>query len=231
MQIPYEKRASKPSNHDDDPSRSPLESAESHLATSAASGGASHGSSSSFSASFSAFVSWCQENNLVRPESEFEFLRRTPDGLGDEHEAWFDEDSNRWYKATYLNKFGLGWAKEGTATPGEYLTRLVLQNKYFGDDIQLIALVQCGSCIRILTSQPHVAGDPAPYDEIKQWFCDLGFKYLENDGCIAWYLKSENLLIADAHEGNVLRTEDGMLVPIDLNIIQPTGELFDWANE
>lgn len=50
------------------------------------------------------------------------------------------------------------------------------------------------------------------------------------DGFIAWYRKQENLLVADAHEGNVIRTPKGELVPIDLNITKPKGELFDWAN-
>jgi hypothetical protein len=231
MQIPYEKRDRKSSNRDHNIAWNPLESAESHLTASTTAGSASHGGGSKFSASFSVFVSWCQENKLVRQESEFDFLRRRPDGWGEEHEAWFHEGSNRWRKVTYHNKFGLAWGKHETATVCEYLTRLVLQNKYFGDDIQLVALVQCGSRIRVLTSQSHVAGERAPYEEIRQWFFDLGFKCLKHDGCIAWYLKSENLLIADAHEGNVLRTVDGMLVPIDLNLIQPTGELFAWANE
>ena len=32
----------------------------------------------------------------------------------------------------------------GSAIAREYLTRLILQNEYFGDDIRLIALVNAG---------------------------------------------------------------------------------------
>jgi predicted unusual protein kinase regulating ubiquinone biosynthesis (AarF/ABC1/UbiB family) len=34
-----------------------------------------------------------------------------------------------------------------------------------------------------------------------------------------------NLLIADAHEGNVIITEDSYVVPIDLNITEPSEEM------
>jgi len=38
---------------------------------------------------------------------------------------------------------------------------------------------------------------------------------------------STRLLIADAHEGNVIRTREGLLVPIDLNMIQSVGSLLE----
>jgi hypothetical protein len=48
---------------------------------------------------------------------------------------------------------------------------------------------------------------------------------------VAWYLKSENLLVADAHEGNVIkvsaRSGTSVLLPIDLNLVQPNGVLLN----
>src|SRR5439155_9848191 len=128
---------------------------------------------------------------------------------------------------TYRDRFGLAWGRNGTATVREYLTRLILQNTYFGDDIELVALVNSGGKLRILTSQQHIAGEPATYEEIQRWIRFLGFCRLESWGCIAWYLPSYNLLMADAHEGNVIRTATAInvLVPIDLNLIQPNGNL------
>lgn len=105
------------------------------------------------------------------------------------------------------------------------MTRLLLQNIYFADDIVLIALVRCGKRLRVLTTQPHVAGEAASADEIIEWFYAQGYVKLEIDGCIAWYLEAENLLVADAHEGNVIRTEDGALFAIDLNLMKPAGEM------
>jgi hypothetical protein len=104
-----------------------------------------------------------------------------------------------------------------------------LQNRYFGDDIRLVGLVNAGEKLRILISQPHVAGEPARYEEIQAWFEFLGFARLEVEGSIAWYLETENLLVADAHEGNVIRsrslTDATVLLPIDLNLVQPNGQL------
>jgi len=139
--------------------------------------------------------------------------------------VWFEERSNRWFKATYPNKFGFGWGRPETATAGQYLNRLLLQNKYFHDDIRLVALVNSGGRLRVLTSQPHIVGEPADSEQITAWFTNLGFACLANESGIAWYRKKENLLVADAHEGNVIRSLDGELVPIDLNIIQPAGRL------
>jgi hypothetical protein len=216
-----------PSGDDKAPLRA-LESAESYVAASAKAGCSGDGSGASFSASFEAILSWGEANALIQPEGEFAFFKRAPDGAGDEHQAWFDEVSNRWFKATYCNQFGLAWGRRGSATAGEYLTRLVLQNRYFGDDLQLVALVSSRQKLRVLTSQPHVAGEAAAYEDIQKWFCGLGFLRVEDGGSCAWYREPENLLVADAHEGNVIQTGAGALVPIDLNIVQPSGEVLAW---
>lgn len=115
----------------------------------------------------------------------------------------------------------------GTATAREYLSRLILQNTYFFDDIELVALLNCDRRLRILTSQSHIAGRAATFQEIQEWFHQLGFCRLEIDQRIAWYRKAENLLVADAHEGNVIRVTSGELVPIDLNILQPSGSIME----
>jgi len=206
-----------------------LESAESHLARCAGPGPSGDGGCETFSASISALLDWGIERKLIRVESDFPFFQRAPDGYGDEHQAWFHEPLNRWFKATYPNRFGLAWGRDGSATAREYISRLILQNFYFGDDIELVALVNSNEKLRVLISQPHIAGRAATYEEIQGWFCQLGFRRLEIDGCIAWYHKTENLLVADAHEGNVIRTTSGDLVPIDLNIIRPAGRILEWA--
>jgi hypothetical protein len=174
-------------------------------------------------------LSWAEPRGLIRPEGDFPFLGRAPDGYGDEHQAWFDEQSGTWLKATYPNRFGLAWGRDGSATAKEYLSRLVLQNTYFADDIRLIAIIDASEKMRVLTSQPHIAGEPAPYEDIQRWFTDIGFCRVEADGRIAWFREYENLLVADAHEGNVIMTSTGELIPIDLNIIQPVAELRKWA--
>jgi hypothetical protein len=204
---------------------SALKSAESYLATSAAAGRQGNAGRSAFSASFAALLDWGETTGLIRPEGEFSFLQRKPTAFGDEHQAWFDEGSNRWYKATYPNKFGLAWGRRGTATAGEYLTRLVLQNQYFGDDIHLAGLANCDEKLRVITSQPHIVGEHASYGEIQIWFSTLGFSRLESGDCIAWYRNDDNLLVSDAHEGNVIRSITGALFAIDLNLMKPNQEM------
>jgi hypothetical protein len=205
-----------------------LGAAESYVTASSDPGRSCNDCGEKFSSTFAALLCWGEEVNFIRLEADFGFFQRPPDGFGDEHQAWFDEAAGRWFKATYHNRFGLAWGRKGTASVREYLTRLILQNTYFGDDIQLVALVNSDGKLRILTSQRHIAGEPATYDEIQDWFHFLGFCRLETAGCIAWYLPADNLLIADAHEGNVIRTaRPNFLIPIDLNLIQPNGNLLD----
>jgi hypothetical protein len=211
--------------------QSALASAESHVATSTSAGCAGDGSGKEFAVSFNSLVEWADKQGLIRFHTDFTFFNRPPDGYGDEHEAWFDALSNLWFKATYPNRFGLAWNRDVSATAQTYLTRLVLQNRYFGDDIQLVALINVDERLRVLTSQPHIFGEAAPYAEIQEWFLNLGFARVCANDCVAWYIRSDNLLIADAHEGNVIKTPNGDLVPIDLNIIQPSGELLAWACE
>jgi hypothetical protein len=211
--------------------KSALESAEGHVARSTGASRQAHESGNAFAHAFKALLEWGEASGLIRPESDFPFLKRFPDGHGNEHECWFDESSNRWLKATFANRFGLAWGRDGTATPAEYLKRLILQNRYFGDDIRLIALVNCDGRLRVLTSQPHIFGEPATGEEIRKWFIDLGFACLESEGRVAWYRTQENILVADAHEGNIIKIKSTstVLVPIDLNIIQPENELLEWV--
>jgi hypothetical protein len=210
---------------------SPLRTAESYVAASADPSRSCDGGREKFTATFSALCEWGEKEDLIRAPSDFEFFQRSPDSWGNEHQVWFNKTENRWYKATFENEFGLAWGRKGTANPREYLTRLILQNIYFGDDIRLIALLNCKERLRILISQPHIAGDSAPYDEIQKWFVFLGFVRLESADSVAWYQQRDNILVADAHEGNVILTSAGFAtcVPIDLNLVQPNGKVGDWV--
>src|SRR5271165_7147482 len=44
-------------------------------------------------------LEWGEKYSLIKSRSEFTCFDRHPDGRGDEHEAWFDEATNRWFKA------------------------------------------------------------------------------------------------------------------------------------
>jgi hypothetical protein len=203
-----------------------LESALCYLIASKRAGGTSDESRTEFSASFSALIDWAQSSLFLRQESEFPIFGIPPVAFGQEHEAWYDEKTGRWFKATYPSKFGLSWGSD-SATPLEYIQRLMLQNDFFGDDIHLEAVVQCGDRIRILTSQSHVQGEAANYAEIQKWFLSLGYQRLEIGSRIAWYHLERNILVADAHEGNVIKDTSGELLPIDLNVVVPEGKMLE----
>lgn len=207
-----------------------LESATRHVAAGTRAGEPHDDSGKRFAAAFSSFVDWAIANALLIEESSLEFLGRAPDAFGREHEAWFDEPTNRWFKATRHNAFGLAWGRDGSAHADEYLVRLGLQNEHFGDDVQLVGLAKCGQRLRVITSQPHIAGVPASQAEIDNWFTALGFSRLVHEsGSVAWYSRNLDLLAADAHQGNVIKSRDGNLFPIDLNLVRPVGPLREWA--
>lgn len=214
-----------PSSGDESNAPSTLESAARYIGASAAADGAYHGGRSPFAASFEAILQWGEASGLIRSEADFPFLKQPPTGHGDEHEGWFDEASNRWFKATYPNRFGVAWGRYGSATAGEYLNRLILQNRHFGDDIHLVALVNSGQKLRVITSQPHIVGNRADYGEICAWLRGLGFSRLESNDSIAWYRETDNLLVSDVHEGNVIRSITGALFAIDLNLMNPDEEM------
>jgi hypothetical protein len=68
-------------------------------------------------------------------------------------------------------------------------------------------------------------GERALYEEIQIWFNDMEFARFESGGCIAWYRENDNLLVSDAHEWNVIRSETGALFAIDLNLMKPNQEM------
>lgn len=88
---------------------------------------------------------------------------------GAEHDVWISSDKTRVFKLTRNEHFGelpqysdtaeVGW-ENGAAAPAEYLRRLSLQNRIFGDDIRIEG-VRTGRTVAIATSQPFiVAADP-----------------------------------------------------------------------
>jgi hypothetical protein len=100
MRSPPEENASaQPENHGQDSSIGALESAERHIARSTDTSSSCDGSGKAFSTTFSSLIDWAEERSLIRKQSDFEFFARPTDGHGDEHEAWYDATSNRWFKA------------------------------------------------------------------------------------------------------------------------------------
>ena len=144
---------------------------------------------------------------------------------GREHDAWHDEKTNRWLKATkgtgltvgVMPKpvFG-GWSLE-PASSLQYLRRILKWNELFGDDIQLHAIWSDGKNVNIITSQPDISGDVVKQPDIDAAMEDAGFIVVSPG---AYYRKSDNVAIFDLHPQNIFRNGE-VLVPIDGTIFQP----------
>ena len=154
---------------------------------------------------------------------------------GREHDVRFDEATGRWWK--YTKRTAAGYTVDWTgrledapqllpALPLDYLERLMAQNAVFADDIRLEGLWPDGSRDwRIITSQPDVPGEPASAAEIvlgmeASGWETLPFRGVGYDDSLAFVKLTPEGLVAvwDAHARNMVRTESGLIVPIDVII-------------
>ena len=110
-------------------------------------------------------------------------------------------------------------------TPAEYLDRLALQNKVFGDDQRYEGITQDGRGEpRIITSQAAIKGDPPSSVEISRYMASLGFEPVSGQEGNVFYRASDNTAVFDAHGGNLIKTDYG-IVPIDLATVHPDDRL------
>ncbi len=153
---------------------------------------------------------------------------------GEEHRVY--DASPTYFKATYPGRCGFtvvaGPVYPGLAEalPGEYLERLRLGNEYFGDDVRLEGVTREGGRLVILTSQPTVVGDAAEPKEIIAFMRARRLLLLDgiaagHRGALSFYRELDNLAVFDAHPANVLRDENGVILPIDLILLTAGDEL------
>lgn len=177
---------------------------------------------------------WARENGrLTEPSS---YLGSVQDA-GEEHRVWLDVPSQRYFKATHAGRFGFsvialpdGILELTGGTPLEYCERLLLQNSLFGDSIQLEGIAAEADGTVVLTSQPNIEGDPIAADEMvvfmsKLWFQPLRGLSLGRPGALAFYRDLDEIAAFDAHPGNFVKDENGIVLPIDLVLLRATDEL------
>ncbi len=92
------------------------------------------------------------------------------------------------------------------------------QTTCLGDDIQLEGICKVPAGLAIITSQPYVSGRHPTRHEIEEWFALEGY---EKTGYLRWKHPVSKTSIADAHEGNFIMADNGVLFPIDLQILDP----------
>ena len=153
----------------------------------------------------------------------------TPIGSGAEHRVYHDQARGLAVKATHTNRFGHSTFGEGAqATPTEYLRRLAWCNLLFGDEYTIIGIAfDEEQQIEIVCSQPWIVSHPirpVPFDhEIDLYFQGFGFlrSPLNPDAPVFYHLGFD-LIVADAHDTNILRDAEGHLAAIDV-VVGPPG--------
>ncbi len=152
---------------------------------------------------------------------------------GVEHEVFLDDASGRWLKLTMPGKGGKEIHVTRThpsdrptlitedALIADYLHRLRLANERLGDDFWLHGVLPAPGGPRLVVSQRHIKGDSATPDEITAHFTESGFHAVNAK---TFYQPQRNLLVSDAHVGNVLRTSEG-IAPFDVCVQQPRDAL------
>jgi hypothetical protein len=102
-----------------------------------------------------------------------------------------------------------------------------LHNEVLGDDVNVLGAVKTLKGIRTLLIQRAVKGGPASEDEIQAFFVDNGWLPFHDGKDRAWFDPHRLLVVSDTHQGNLIRTEDRIMVPIDFRIQPVAGAMLD----
>ena len=126
-----------------------------------------------------------------------------------EHTVFTFGLSKRVIKFTLPPNFGAQGAEA-------YLRNIGASNRLFADDIRFHGVLETDKGPAFVVSQPFVAGSEPTLDEVASWFTSLGYR---STGHNRWIHDTTGTEIADAHTGNLIKTADGELVPIDLQVL------------
>ena len=172
-----------------------------------------------------ALCRWAEVNGKKIP---FDFVEQFKAiGSGAEHRVYHDQRSGLAIKATRTNSFGHSvFAWDVIATPSEYLRRLAWSNLVLGDEFRVLGVAFDEEQIEIVSAHKWIEGHenrPVPTeDEIAEYFQRFGFARCgSNPDAPLFYNLGLGLLLADAHDTNVIRNVDGDCVAIDVVIGYP----------
>jgi Serine/Threonine/Tyrosine Kinase found in polyvalent proteins len=184
------------------------------------------GGSTYFHEELGIFRAYTEERGLILQVPPTE-LSRSPDDEGNEHQVWFQQDSQSYLKATWPDFFGLLVVhrphEEHKASPIAYLERWHLHNEVFGDQVEFLGALETDKGLRLLIRQPAIAGTPATEEQIRSFFTDSNWLPFEIKGNIAFFDPERKIVISDTHRGNIILMADGLLAPIDLRV-QPLSD-------
>jgi DNA ligase (NAD+) len=127
-----------------------------------------------------------------------------------EHTVFLDEKFERVVKFTLPPNFGA----QGSIP---YLRNIIACNRIFGDDIWFHGILSTKQGPAFVISQPYVDGTEPTIEEVAEWFTDQGY---ESKGHNRWFHPVTGVEVADAHTGNLIKSSDGELIPIDLQVLK-----------
>ncbi|MEO8616211.1 MAG: hypothetical protein ABI600_13785 [Luteolibacter sp.] len=170
--------------------------------------------------SFRRFVAWAEESGRF-----YQGLQALIEG-GREHDLIYDPTTATWLKFTkpsqagYVVSFEFGSPALEPGLPLEYLERLRLQNQVFSDQVTFVGIGGHRNHPTIITRQPHILGEPADPSEIIQLMTqDIGFELLPSRFSVGYQdslgFIREDVAVFDLRPANVVRTPDGLIIPID----------------
>lgn len=156
-------------------------------------------------------LEWGMETGrIIDPDRLFELVKEwTELGGQSEHTVFYLKELDRVVKFTIPPNFGA----QGSAN---YLRNITSSNALFEDDIRFHGIVQIGIGLIFVVSQPYVHGVEPTLQEVASWFETNGFHSIGHN---RWKNDATSTDIADAHIGNLIKTEDGELIPIDLQVL------------
>jgi SPP1 gp7 family putative phage head morphogenesis protein len=191
---------------------------------------------------------WRESNSIIELEREGSFtVRRDPEkflGEGAEHTVAINPQGDRVIKHT---KGGFGVTLEGVqapmgsfvdlrdATPSEYLRRIDLSNKLWGDDTQLIGVDLFEGKPSLVTSQRFIRGAMPSQAEIDSLLESKGYKKVDptvfgNDYISdKTWVHPDGFVIADTKPANFVKDSKGDIFPVDTIVQQVERESPLWG--
>jgi DNA ligase (NAD+) len=127
-----------------------------------------------------------------------------------EHTVFLDEKFERVVKFTLPPNFGA----QGSIP---YLRNIIACNRIFGDDIWFHGILSTKQGPAFVISQPYVDGTEPTIAEVADWFTNQGYA---SKGHNRWLHPVTGVEVADAHTGNLIKSSDGELIPIDLQVLK-----------
>jgi DNA ligase (NAD+) len=161
-------------------------------------------------------LEWGMETGrIIDPDRLFEIVKEWKElGGQSEHTVFYVSELGRVVKFTIPPNFGAQGSRA-------YLRNITAANYLFEDDIRFHGIVRTEAGPIFVVSQPYVHGVEPTMQEVNDWFLSNGYR---TSGYNRWLDDSTGVEIADAHVGNLIKTEDGELVPIDLQVLS-TGSI------